>query len=274
MDSLQSNGLPNILETPEIILNYLECQTMSSLSPTRLLDAVFEVISTYRNRKILFEIIVTFNIRQTKCYCPAYFLKALRTTTCWWQIRWFNILKSPKLYEEGLLGLHRGLRKAVSFNQFYEFVAKIQPQLKYRLILRTLFDLIDEDNSESIDKREVLRAFLRNQYVRDSQDGISTGFAKSRAIRNGFIAMDTSGDGEVSFEEFVTFALASQAENDAKMASRAPKTNSDGEENPHAAELQTIKEEIQQMSEKWNADEAAVKAKKEEYERSADDLVF
>ena len=53
MDSLQSNGLPNILETPEIILNYLECQTMSSLSPTRLLDAVFEVISTYRNRKIL-----------------------------------------------------------------------------------------------------------------------------------------------------------------------------------------------------------------------------
>ena len=65
---------------------------------------------------------------------PAYFEGLVDNHLLVAKLDEFNILKSPKLYEEGLLGLHRGLRKAVSFNQFYEFVAKIQPQLKYRLI--------------------------------------------------------------------------------------------------------------------------------------------
>ena len=76
-----------------------------------------------------------------------------------------------------------------------------------------MFDLIDEDNSESIDKREVLRAFLRNQYVRDllvKMESLQV-LQKPELFEKAFIAMDTSGDGEVSFEEFVTFALASQA---------------------------------------------------------------
>ena len=38
--------------------------------------------------------------------------------------------------------------------------------------------------------------------------------------------------------------------------------NPDGEENPHTEKLKTIKEEIQQMSEKLNADEVALRRRK------------
>ena len=273
--SLQSNGITNILEPPEIIIDYLGHQKLSSLSPIDLIDTLFEVIGSHRNRKILFEIYCNIKTKANQMLLPRLLFEGLEDNHLLMaKLDEFNILQFPKLYEEGLLSLHRGLKKAVSFNQFYEFVAKIQPQLKVRRILRTLFDLIDEDNSESIDKREVLRAFLRNQYVRDllvKMESLQV-LQKPELFEKAFMAMDTSGDGEVSFEEFVTFALASQAENDAKMARRAPNSNGDVEENPHTAQLKAIKEEIEQMSTKLNADEVAVKAKKEQYERSADNL--
>ena len=275
----RNNEFPNLLLHPEIIFQYMEHREINVVTWMQFFEIVSDLLKTYRNRIILHEIYSNIKEKANQTLFPQLLFDGIQENHLLVsKVDKCNIIQQSNLYSEGLLEIHNGLRKPVSYEQFYNFIESKQPQLKYRRILRVLFDLIDDDNSESIDKREVLRAFLRNNKVRDillKMESLQV-LQKPELFEQAFLAMDTSGDGEVSFEEFVTFALASQAENDAKMAQRKKHGGSDeskyDDENPHAKALKQIQEEVKQMSEKLNADEIIVKTKKEEYEKANDDL--
>jgi Ca2+-binding EF-hand superfamily protein len=128
----------------------------------------------------------------------------------------FSSLKTMlrvELYEDVFDNLVTATPGVLTFEEFLKFIEYGETQSSNRLILRRLFDAIDTDGNNSVEKTELLYAFRRNPDVvailtRKPSLAI---LLKPKLFQEAFLQMDTDLTGTVSFEEFVRFVEVSQS---------------------------------------------------------------
>jgi hypothetical protein len=75
-------------------------------------------------------------------------------------------------------------------------------------VLIELFNMIDDDESGTLEKKEILRALMFNPQITNKIKQFPTlsAFLKPRHFKDSFVKLDTKTSGHVTVEEFITFA--------------------------------------------------------------------
>ena len=104
----------------------------------------------------------------------------------------YRVLRENEMCDKGLIKDHKLNRK-----EFERFADAFPTEMTDDPILnlgRFLFNIIDKDHSETVDKKE-LRDFLKH-----------CDYSRSESAEE-FSYMDIDGDGEISFDEFYIWFL-------------------------------------------------------------------
>lgn len=193
------------------------CMGNESITFMSFWDFVKNLVNTFRERRILYSLFTEAKklriLQEGKDDVSILLLlQTLKKSNLVSRLDTVEVLMVPDLYEEAFVNKASAGYSRIDFEDFFLTALTLQSSFRDRRILRVLFDLIDEDGSKTIDKREILRAFLRSTPVRAlimKLESLKV-LQQPGLFEDAFLAMDTSGDGEVSFEEFVQFAMGQQ----------------------------------------------------------------
>ena len=115
----------------------MEHREINVVTWMQFFEIVSDLLKTYRNRIILHEIYSNIKEKANQTLFPQLLFDGIQENHLLVsKVDKCNIIQQSNLYSEGLLEIHNGLRKPVSYEQFYNFIESKQPQLKCRRILR------------------------------------------------------------------------------------------------------------------------------------------
>merc|ERR1711968_389456 len=116
-----------------------------------------------------------------------------------------RLLLDPSKWEEAWLKMDTSFEGQVTFAEMYRFVNDVTEN--DTALLRKAFSLMDIDDSGSILKVELIRSVKENQRLQSFlqiHDRLRI-LLMPRRWQKAFEEMDTSGDGELSWDEFEIF---------------------------------------------------------------------
>jgi Ca2+-binding EF-hand superfamily protein len=271
---VQGTDTRNVFDPPEIILEEFSAVSTNRFNFEDFFQVCHLALVNFREHLVLHSVYVEAQEKSMKelgkaVVSKGMLMKSLRATKLTAQLDTLEVLTTPSLYEEAFLEGDDNAELPVTYKKFFDLSCTVQDSFRDRKILRVLFDMIDEDGSETIDKREVLRAFLRNNQVRDlllKLESLQV-LQQPTLFEDAFVAMDTSGDGEVSFEEFVQFAVQQEKNFEDEMALDLSINISgvSGEEGK-MDHLKKLNSQIEVLRKKVEAKQIAMQDAKEHYE--------